>query len=191
MLNLLISALAATAAASPIASIAPRQAGSVYFGCSVANTVALTFDDGPFTYTSEALDALDAAGFKATFFLNGQNWGNINDYGSVVQRMNSEGHQIGSHTYVPPCPTLPLDPCISPTTSTIHETLTPDTQLVPPLPLDAGCRRRDLGDDAARGHPPRAHREVPDLHAPAVLRLQRRHAADARRARLPGHPRRH
>ena len=101
MLSFLISALAATAAASPIASIEPRQAGQVYYGCTAANTVALTFDDGPFTYTSQALDQLDAAGMKATFFLNGQNWGNINDYGSVVQRMNNGGHQIGSHTYVP------------------------------------------------------------------------------------------
>ena len=47
----------------------------------------------------------------ATFFLNGQNWASIYDYTSTVQRMNNEGHQIGSHTYVvsPPLvqPSLP------------------------------------------------------------------------------------
>lgn len=98
MFRYLISALAATAAAFPAANIQPRQAGQVYFGCSVPGTVALTFDDGPFMYTDGVLDALSAAGMKATFFLNGQNWANIYDYSSTVQRMVNEGHQVGSHT---------------------------------------------------------------------------------------------
>ena len=109
MLSLFLSALAATAAvASPVQ---PRQAASVIFGCTTPNTVALTFDDGPFAYTDDVLDQLSAAGMHATFFLNGQNWASIYDYTSTVQRMNNEGHQIGSHTYVvsPPLvqPSLP------------------------------------------------------------------------------------
>lgn len=103
MLSLLVSALAAGGAASPIA---PRQAAPVIFSCSTPGTVALTFDDGPFAYTDQALDLLANAGLKATFFLNGQNWANINDYASTVQRMDSEGHQIGSHTYA-----IPVQPC--------------------------------------------------------------------------------
>ena len=99
MLPYLLTALAASAVASPVA---PRQAGSIIFSCTSPGTVALTFDDGPFEYTSQALDLLSDAGFKATFFLNGQNWANINDYASTVQRMDSEGHQIGSHTYASP-----------------------------------------------------------------------------------------
>lgn len=98
MFSYLISALAVAAAASPVANIQPRQAGQVYFGCSVPGTVALTFDDGPFTFTDTVLNTLAAAGMKATFFLNGQNWANINDYSSTVQRMVNEGHQVGSHT---------------------------------------------------------------------------------------------
>lgn len=101
MLSLLISAFAATAAASPIAGVQPRQAGSVYFGCTTPGTVALTFDDGPFAYTDQVLDTLANAGMSATFFLNGQNWANINDYAATVERMDNEGHQVGSHTYVP------------------------------------------------------------------------------------------
>lgn len=99
MFRYVVSALAAVAAASPVSNIQPRQvAGQVYSSCTVGNTVALTFDDGPFTYTDGILDALAAAGMKATFFVNGQNWANINDYSSTVQRMINEGHQIGSHT---------------------------------------------------------------------------------------------
>lgn len=99
MLGYIVSALAAVAAASPVVNIQPRQApGQVYSGCSVPNTVALTFDDGPFTYTDGVLDALAAAGMKATFFVNGQNWGSIFEYSSTVQRMVNEGHQVGSHT---------------------------------------------------------------------------------------------
>lgn len=42
----------------------------------------------------------EAAGIKGTWFLNGQNKGNIYDYNSTLFRMISLGHQIGSHTYV-------------------------------------------------------------------------------------------
>lgn len=38
MFHYLISALAVGAAASPVANIQPRQAGQVYFGCSVPGT---------------------------------------------------------------------------------------------------------------------------------------------------------
>ncbi|KAK6221987.1 hypothetical protein LQW54_001207 [Pestalotiopsis sp. IQ-011] len=92
--------LAGAATASPIQE---RQSsvpvGTIITACTVPNTFALTFDDGPFAYTSELLDLLSSNGVKATFFLNGQNWGSIYDYTSVLTRMDAEGHQIGSHTW--------------------------------------------------------------------------------------------
>lgn len=76
------------------------QAGIAIYSCTQEGTIALTFDDGPFVYTESVLDQLAAAGFSATFFLNGKNWGNIADYQSTVNRMVDDGHQVASHTYV-------------------------------------------------------------------------------------------
>ncbi|KAL7269180.1 hypothetical protein RUND412_008165 [Rhizina undulata] len=76
--------------------------GSTIYGCTVPGTVALTFDDGPYIYTSALLDKLQNYGARATFFLNGQNWGNPITEASnraSVQRMINEGHQVGSHTW--------------------------------------------------------------------------------------------
>jgi peptidoglycan/xylan/chitin deacetylase (PgdA/CDA1 family) len=73
--------------------------------CNIPGKVALTFDDGPYIYTSDLLDILKARGVKATFFLVGNNGGKgqINDpktgYPSLIRRMYNEGHQIGSHTW--------------------------------------------------------------------------------------------
>jgi peptidoglycan/xylan/chitin deacetylase (PgdA/CDA1 family) len=44
------------------------------FHCTQPNTIALTFDDGPYEYTNELLDQLKDAKIKATFFINGYNW---------------------------------------------------------------------------------------------------------------------
>lgn len=104
-----VAGLAASVSASPIDTTAvstsvveARQApapGTLIYSCKKAGTIALTFDDGPFQHTAKALDLLKAAGFKATFFLNGANWGSIRDYEPVVKRMIAEGHQVGSHTW--------------------------------------------------------------------------------------------
>ncbi|SPO07576.1 related to deacetylase [Cephalotrichum gorgonifer] len=103
-LRYLLGALAIGASASPVAKsqLEQRQAGAVITSCTTPGTVAVTFDDGPFIYTEQVLNGLAAGGVKATFFLNGQNWGNINDYTGIVQRMINEGHQIGSHTWSHP-----------------------------------------------------------------------------------------
>ena len=37
-----------------------------------------------------------------TFFVNGNNFGNINDFQDVVRRIIADGHQLGSHTYAHP-----------------------------------------------------------------------------------------
>ncbi|OQD79158.1 hypothetical protein PENANT_c059G02149 [Penicillium antarcticum] len=73
--------------------------------CTVPGTIALTFDDGPFIYTSQMLDTLAVHGARATFFLNGQNKGNIYAFPDLVQRIVAEGHQLGSHSWNH----LPLD----------------------------------------------------------------------------------
>ncbi|KAF7548498.1 hypothetical protein G7Z17_g7003 [Cylindrodendrum hubeiense] len=99
----LISALIVGVTASPVADPHQRRQavpiGSAIFSCTTGNTVALTFDDGPFAYTNQLLDTLAEAGIRATFFLNGDNWASIYDYTSTVQRMVADGHQIGSHTW--------------------------------------------------------------------------------------------
>jgi len=81
-----------------------RQGGpsaTVYSGCTVANRVALTFDDGPYWSTQSVADKLSNAGAKGTFFVNGNNWACI--YNTEISRQlkyaYDKGHQIGSHTW--------------------------------------------------------------------------------------------
>ncbi|KAH8653566.1 hypothetical protein BX600DRAFT_471181 [Xylariales sp. PMI_506] len=73
--------------------------GSLITGCTQPGVVALTFDDGPAEDTATVLDKLKAAGQRATFFINGDNYEYIYDYNSTVQRYITDGHQIGSHTW--------------------------------------------------------------------------------------------
>ncbi|KAJ5917074.1 Glycoside hydrolase/deacetylase beta/alpha-barrel [Penicillium tannophilum] len=85
-------------------NVTKRQGSSIPYGliithCNVPNTVALTFDDGPFIYTGQILDTLSKHGARATFFLNGVNKGNIDSSHDLVQRTLAEGHQLGSHTW--------------------------------------------------------------------------------------------
>ncbi|PQE25870.1 Chitin deacetylase protein [Rutstroemia sp. NJR-2017a BBW] len=60
-------------------SIARTPLGSVLYGsagiydCANAGDMALTFDDGPYIYTSHILDVLDKYNAKATFFITGNN----------------------------------------------------------------------------------------------------------------------
>ena len=59
--------------------------------------IALTFDDGPRRETTaKLLDGLAQRGVPATFFLIGEQ---IVGQEDLVLRMESEGHQIGIHTY--------------------------------------------------------------------------------------------
>ncbi|RGP73148.1 chitin deacetylase [Fusarium longipes] len=103
MRNLIILASFSHLAAALTIPTYPKKralsAGFAIYSCTTPGTVALTFDDGPFIYTESVLDQLASAGFQATFFLNGYNLGNIEDYQSTVDRMINEGHQVASHTY--------------------------------------------------------------------------------------------
>lgn len=74
------------------------------YGCTKGSVVALTYDDGPFLYTSQLLDILKRFGWHATFFITGNNLakGPIDTtapYPDLLRRMISEGHQIASHTW--------------------------------------------------------------------------------------------
>ncbi|KAI8884133.1 carbohydrate esterase family 4 protein, partial [Backusella circina FSU 941] len=66
------------------------------FGCTVKNSWALTFDDGPSNSTLELLDHLKNINVKATFCVIGSY---VKQYPQVLKRIYDEGHQIASHTY--------------------------------------------------------------------------------------------
>jgi peptidoglycan/xylan/chitin deacetylase (PgdA/CDA1 family) len=97
------TSLAAFALAYPVDKKLHRKStipiGTIINSCTVPGTIALTFDDGPYIYTASVLQQLDAAGHKATFFMNGQNYDNIYNYEPQIQQMVAEGHQVGSHTW--------------------------------------------------------------------------------------------
>ena len=62
--------------------------------------VALTYDDGPHPpYTDQLLDVLAKHNVKATFFMIGNR---IERHPETVNRVITEGHQIGNHTYSHP-----------------------------------------------------------------------------------------
>ena len=72
-------------------------AGAVPAISTEERLLALSFDDGPWPETTEALlDGLAARGAKATFFLIGEQ---IEPMRETVLRMQREGHQVGSHTF--------------------------------------------------------------------------------------------
>ena len=62
--------------------------------------VALTYDDGPNPpYTDQLLDVLAKHDVKATFFMIGNR---IEKHPDTVNRVITEGHQIGNHSYSHP-----------------------------------------------------------------------------------------
>ncbi|KAH7048917.1 hypothetical protein BKA57DRAFT_513884 [Linnemannia elongata] len=78
-----------------------RSSATVIRACTVPGTFAVTFDDGPGTETPALLDYLDTKQIKVTFFINGQNYNDINDpvIAATVKRAYLAGHQIASHTW--------------------------------------------------------------------------------------------
>ncbi|MFB9322384.1 bifunctional polysaccharide deacetylase/glycosyltransferase family 2 protein [Cryptosporangium minutisporangium] len=62
-----------------------------------ANTIALTFDDGPDpTWTPKILDVLKKHDVDATFFLVGAR---ITEDPSMTRRVHDEGNEVGIHTF--------------------------------------------------------------------------------------------
>ncbi|MEX1192664.1 MAG: polysaccharide deacetylase family protein [Brumimicrobium sp.] len=58
--------------------------------------VAITFDDGPSSFTEKVLDILEKHRVKATFFCVG---GRIEDNPEVFKSIIEKGHLVGNHTY--------------------------------------------------------------------------------------------
>ncbi|KAB5588506.1 hypothetical protein CTheo_8053 [Ceratobasidium theobromae] len=100
-------------------TLATRAPAQVITSCTKPNTVALTFDDGPYWYSYDISKMLVAAGAKGTFFVNGNN---CESDASTMRPMSSmplalpsvaaadscyrrlkylygKGHQIASHTW--------------------------------------------------------------------------------------------
>ncbi|KAH7246505.1 hypothetical protein BKA59DRAFT_439069 [Fusarium tricinctum] len=91
-------------------NIARPKVGSIPYGqaiyrCSRNGDIALTYDDGPYTYTEDLLDLLKRYNARATFYITGRNLGKgaINDaatpWPGLIRRMIKDGHQIASHTW--------------------------------------------------------------------------------------------
>ncbi len=58
--------------------------------------LALTFDDGPSSYTPEMLDLLSRYGIKATFCMVGEE---VERYPELVRRVVAEGHELCNHSW--------------------------------------------------------------------------------------------
>jgi peptidoglycan/xylan/chitin deacetylase (PgdA/CDA1 family) len=96
--------LAAGAVAAPVTSpiqMLRRAAspGIVITKCSKPGVLALAYDDGPYTYTSQLVDILDKGNAKATFFWTGTLYGCIYNQRAAVKKAYESGHQIASHTW--------------------------------------------------------------------------------------------
>lgn len=90
----------ASPSSDPVTRALPPKAALIT-SCTVPGTVALTFDDGPFTYLQTVVDTLKAAGAVGTFFFNGNNYECIYSADNIkrVQYAYSNGHQVCSHTW--------------------------------------------------------------------------------------------
>ena len=80
-------------------TVTGKQSG-IQAECTIVVTeviqIALTFDDGPSSYTPQLLDFLKEKNIPATFFLVGNR---MNYFSSTVQRIVEEGHEIAYHSY--------------------------------------------------------------------------------------------
>ncbi|KAG8935827.1 Carbohydrate esterase 4 protein [Tulasnella sp. 418] len=87
----------------PFAAVTPVRHCWSTFATVKNNTVALTFDDGPFWYGADISKVLLDNGGKGTFFLNGPNWACIYDNnGKGIKDLYDQGHQIANHPWSHP-----------------------------------------------------------------------------------------
>lgn len=94
---LFVATLVAAAAALEIFWVRwDLSVGSLRSGRRDARQVALTFDDGPGPDTPAVLDALDAAGVKATFFVLGRA---ADERPELVREAARRGHLVALHGY--------------------------------------------------------------------------------------------
>ncbi|KAF7344060.1 hypothetical protein MVEN_01695500 [Mycena venus] len=100
-MHLIVASLLAISAVQGRSALEYRATPQLYSSCINSNDIALTFDDGPYIYLRNISDQFTAAGAKATFFMNGNNWDCIYnaDRISDVKYAYAAGHMIGSHTW--------------------------------------------------------------------------------------------
>lgn len=93
--------LVALVCASPMERFQGGPSARVVTSCTQPNTVALTFDDGPYIYLNDISNTLTANNVTGTFFFNGNNYDCIydNDSAQRVQYVVAHGHQVASHTW--------------------------------------------------------------------------------------------
>jgi peptidoglycan-N-acetylglucosamine deacetylase len=117
--------------------IAVDRLGGVRRTCA-ADAVALTFDDGPHPGSTErVLEILAELNVRATFFCVGKN---AERYPSLLRRLRSEGHAIGSHSYSHP-----------------HPAQTPLATLASDYRRGRDVVRDILGEDVTLFRPPHGH----------------------------------
>lgn len=78
------------------------KAGSglqVYHTCSLSQSFGLTFDDGPTELSAKLDKTLEDSNLRATFFINGNNFGCIYDHAYLLRERFKKGHLIASHTW--------------------------------------------------------------------------------------------
>lgn len=99
-----LSAASAVLAAPANTTEKRATLATVYSSCSKPKTVALTFDDGPYYYMYDISKAIVAAGGKATFAVNGNNYGCIYDTDNQarIKYLYGKGHQIINHSWSHP-----------------------------------------------------------------------------------------
>ncbi|MBB4661584.1 polysaccharide deacetylase family protein [Conexibacter arvalis] len=78
---------------------APAGPAYITSGPRARKLVALTFDDGPSSYTPGFLDVLRRKGVRGTFFMLGQQ---VGPNAAMVRRMLAEGHELADHTWSHP-----------------------------------------------------------------------------------------
>ncbi|KAG8741197.1 Carbohydrate esterase 4 protein [Ceratobasidium sp. 414] len=93
--------LATQVLSHPVNGTEKRALARVYTGCTQPKTAAITFDDGPNTYTQTIVDTFNKAGGKTTFFFNGKNYNCIYDTTNAARAKYAydNGHQVASHTW--------------------------------------------------------------------------------------------
>ncbi|MDD3251236.1 MAG: polysaccharide deacetylase family protein [Lachnospiraceae bacterium] len=81
-------------------SVVKKQEGKTSYAGGIDPAkpmIALTYDDGPSsTETPKILEALKAAGGKATFFMVGKQ---VEKNSGIVKQMAEQGCEVGNHTY--------------------------------------------------------------------------------------------
>ncbi|KAJ7089318.1 hypothetical protein B0H15DRAFT_949292 [Mycena belliarum] len=103
-LRLVFSALLLTSVRAHLSRLEYRATPQAYRNCINPNDVALTFDDGPYNYLRSISDQFTAAGAKATFFMNGNNFDCIYKPQHVadLKYAYAAGHMMASHSWSHP-----------------------------------------------------------------------------------------